>query len=76
MSATHAEAAANGRVTRKDIESKLRQIRSDVDTAEEAAKGAGTVAAGVGVILLILLVYLLGKKRGKRSSTVVEVRRF
>ncbi len=81
MSVTHTAsstngAPSNGRITRKDIETKLRQIRGDVDTAEEAAKGAGTVAAGVGVLLLLLLVYLFGKRRGKRASTVVEVRRF
>ena len=64
------------RVTRQDIESKLRQIRGDVDTAGEAAKGAGTLVAGAAVVVLVVVVYFLGKRRGKRSSTVVEVRRF
>jgi hypothetical protein len=65
-----------GRVTRQDIETKLRQIRGDVDTAGEAAKGIGTVAAGVAVVVVIAIAYFVGKKRGKRKSTVVEVRRF
>ena len=67
---------AGGRITRQDIEAKLRQVRGDVDTAGEAAKGVGgvvAVAAGVGIVFLA---YLVGRKRGKRSSTVVEVRRF
>ncbi len=64
------------RVSRQDIENKLRQIRGDVDTAGEAAKGAGTLAAGAAVVVLVVVVYLIGKRRGKRSSTVVEVRRF
>jgi hypothetical protein len=64
------------RVTRQDIETKLRQLRGDVDTAGEAAKGIGTVVAGVAVVVVIAIAYLVGKKRGKRSSTVVEVRRF
>jgi hypothetical protein len=68
--------APTGRVTRQDIETKLRQIRGDVDTAGEAAKGIGTVAAGVAVVVVIAIAYLVGKKRGKRTSTVVEVRRF
>jgi hypothetical protein len=69
-------APQTGRITRQDIETKLRQIRGDVDTAGEAAKGAGTLVAGVAVVVIVAIAYLAGKKRGKRSSTVVEVRRF
>ena len=69
-------ASSNGKITRKDIETKLRQIRGDVDTAEEAAKGVGTIVAGAAVVALVVVVYLFGKRRGKRASTVVEVRRF
>jgi len=76
VTVTHTSTSPNGRVTRKDIETKLRQIRGDVDTAEEAAKGIGTIAAGAAVVALVVIVYLFGKRRGKRASTVVEVRRF
>ena len=64
------------KVTRHDIEAKLRQIRGDVDTAGEVAKGAGGVVAVVAVVVVVAAAYFLGKKRGKRKSTVVEVRRF
>jgi hypothetical protein len=85
MTVTHTETSSNGasgasgasgKITRKDIETKLRQIRGDVDTAEEAAKGVGTIVAGAAVVVLVVAVFLFGKRRGKRSSTVVEVRRF
>jgi hypothetical protein len=66
----------NGRISRQDIEAKLRQVRGDVDTAGEAAKGAGTVVAIVAAVVVITVVYFIGRKRGKRSSTVVEIRRF
>ena len=71
-----AESPTTTRITRQDIEAKLRQIRGDVDTAGDAAKGAGTMAAVAAGVVLIVVVYFIGKKRGKRSSTVVEVRRF
>lgn len=64
------------RVTRQDIENKLRQIRGDVDTAGEAAKGVGSLAAGAAAVAMVVVVYVLGKRRGRRSSTVVEVKRF
>ncbi len=65
-----------GRITRGDIESKLRQIRGDVDTAAEVGKNAGAVVAAVAVVVVVAVAYFIGKKRGKRKSTVVEVRRF
>ncbi len=65
-----------GKITRQDIENKLRQIRGDVDSAGEAAKGAGSVVAVVAVVVVVAAAYFLGKRRGKRKSTVVEVRRF
>ncbi len=64
------------RITRADIESKLRQVRGDVDTAGEAAKGAGTMVGAIAVVVIVAVAFVLGRKRGKRSSTVVEVRRF
>jgi hypothetical protein len=67
--------APGQRITRQDIETKLRQIRGDVDTAGEAAKGAGTIVAGVGAVVIVAIAYVLGKKRGKKTSTIVEVRR-
>lgn len=67
---------ANGRITRHDIETKLRQIRGDVDSATESAKGAGSLAAGVAVVVIVAVAYLIGKKRGRRKSTTVEIRRF
>jgi hypothetical protein len=71
-----AKGAPPARVTRDDIETKLRQLRGDVDTAGEAARGIGTIAAGVAVVVVIAVAYFVGRKRGRRSSTVVEVRRF
>ncbi len=48
------------RITRADIEDKLRQLQGHVDTTAEAARGpALAVAAGVGVFLLTVA-FLVG----------------
>lgn len=63
------------RVDRHDIESKFRELQSDVATTTESAKGTViAVAAAVGVVVL-LIVFQLGRSRGKKKTTVVEVRR-
>ena len=64
-----------GRITRADIEGKLRDMRGDVQETAEAAKAPiMAIAAGVAAVVVIGA-FLLGKRRGRRKSTVVEIRR-
>ena len=62
-------------ITRADIEAKLAEIRGVTDdtteVAEEAAK-TGLVVAGVAVVVVA---FLLGRRRGRKKSTIVEIRR-
>jgi hypothetical protein len=68
MTATH-------RISRDDIESKLRELKGEVDETTEKAKPMGLAAAAVAAVLVVGVVYLLGKRRGTKLSTVVEIRR-
>jgi len=62
-------------VSRSDIESKLREIRGEVDSTATAAKPAAMAVAGVAAVLILGAVYFLGRRKGKKKSTVVEIRR-
>ncbi len=65
----------NGRVTRDDIEGKLRELRGEVDAVGESSRNVvGIVVVGV-IVAVIAATYLLGKRKGHRKTTVVEVRR-
>ena len=65
----------DGRVTRADIEAKARQLQGEVEQAGESAKGPALLIAGVAGVVLLGLVFLLGKRRGKRQTTTIEIRR-
>ncbi|CAN5395731.1 hypothetical protein BH23ACT3_BH23ACT3_07220 [soil metagenome] len=64
------------RITRDDLESKFQGLQDDLQGRVEDKKRTvlGT-AAGVGVVML-LLVFLLGRRTGKKKTTMVEIRRF
>ena len=64
-----------GNVTRNDIEAKLRELRDEVDSVGEAAKGGAAVVGAVAAVVVLAAVYLLGRRKGKKRTTVVEVRR-
>lgn len=66
---------ATARITRDDLEKKLRQISGDLDDTVEAAKPKLLAGALAGVLLISILAYLLGRRRGRKRSAVVEIRR-
>jgi hypothetical protein len=61
-------------VQRSDLEAKLREIQQVFDETAEGAKNPGVIAA-VGVVALIFVVYLLGRRRGRSGEARVEVYR-
>ena len=65
----------DGRVTRGDIEAKVRQLQGEVEQAGESAKGPAMIVAAVAAVVLLGVVFLLGKRRGKRQTTTIEIRR-
>ena len=62
-------------VTRSDIEAKLRQIRGEVERTGEAAKPIGLAVAVAAAVGVVAVAYLLGRRRGKKKTTIVEIRR-
>jgi hypothetical protein len=70
-----AQTAKTERISREDIEAKLRALQGDIQGKVEDRKSTVmVVAGGIGVILVIVF-FLLGRRSGKRRSTVVEIRR-
>jgi hypothetical protein len=41
----------------------------------EAAKGGAIVVGAVAAVAVLAAVYLLGRRKGKKRTTVVEIRR-
>jgi hypothetical protein len=63
------------RITRDDIEAKFRELTGEAsDEIESTRSQVVTVGLAVGVAL-IAVVFLIGRRNGRRRSAVVEVRR-
>ena len=62
-------------VTRDDLESKMREL---VDGARDEVASTKNTVASVGLVIgviLLLVVFLLGRRSGRKRSTIVEIRR-
>jgi hypothetical protein len=63
-------------ITREDLESGFRSFQGEVmDRVEDRRSTLVSIAAGAGVVLVII-VYLLGRRSGRKKTTLVEVRRY
>ena len=73
MSATPTE--PEKKVTRDDIEAKLRELRGAADERVEAARVPAAAIAVAAVVATVVVAYWLGRKRGKKRQMVLEIRR-
>lgn len=61
-------------MTRDEIEAKARQLTDAVDETRESVKNKAVIAAAaLGVV--VVGAFIVGRRRGSRNKTVVEVYR-
>lgn len=61
-------------VQASDIEAKAREIQAALDETKESAQNTALIA-GVVVAVFVLMAFVMGRRRGKRSKALVEVYR-
>lgn len=66
---------AQATVTRDDIHAKLREIKGEVDSSAQSAKPIALAVGVVAAVAVFGLAYAMGRRRGKKQSTFVEIRR-
>jgi len=64
-----------GRVTPEDIRAKVDELASGVESAAQAKVPLLRYAAIGGAALAVLVAFWLGRRSGRRRSTIVEIRR-
>jgi hypothetical protein len=67
--------AGSGRITRDDLERHFAAVQDEIQGKVRDRKRTIIGAVSVTAILVLLIVFLLGKRSGKRKTTLVEIRR-
>jgi hypothetical protein len=62
-------------ITRDDIEARFRELNGDVGTEVEAVRPQLLTVGAAIVVAVITIAFLAGRRRGRKRSAVVEVRR-
>lgn len=72
MTATDARSAP---ITRDSLEAKFRELQGEVDDTREQATSMLLAVGAVVAVGVIAIAFLAGRRRGKKRTTIVEVRR-
>jgi len=62
-------------ISRTDLERKMRELQGGVDDARASATSYAIAAGAVVVVAVVGIAFLMGRRKGKKGRTIVEVRR-
>jgi len=63
------------KITPEDIEAKFRELQGEVEVVGEEAINKLVVVGAVVAVTVVMIAFALGRRRGNRRRTVVEIRR-
>jgi len=62
-------------ITPEDLQRKFGELKEELENVAGAARSTAQKVGIVAGVILVLLAFFLGSRRGKAGKTVVEVRR-
>jgi hypothetical protein len=63
------------RIGRGDLEAKLRELQGNVEETKESAIATAIAVGAVVAVGVVAVAFMLGRRKGRKRTTVVEVRR-
>jgi hypothetical protein len=62
-------------ITRDDIEARFRELNGEVGYEVQSARPQVVTVGAVVAVVIIAIAFLAGRRRGRKRSAVVEIRR-
>ncbi len=66
---------AKAKISRDDIEAKFRELQGEVEEVQEEAVNAAIIVGAAVAVAVVVVAFWLGRRRGRKTRTVVEIRR-
>ena len=66
---------ANKKISREDLERRFKSLQDDLQGRVENKKQTIVAIAGAAAVVMVVVSYLFGRRRGSRRATRVEFRR-
>ena len=62
-------------IDRNDLEAKMRELQGEVNGTREAATNTLVTVGAIVAVTVIAVAFMLGRRKGRKRTTLVEVRR-
>ena len=62
-------------IQRRDLEAKFRELQGDVEDTYQSATNTLLTVGAVVAVGVVAVAYLLGRRKGKKRTTLVEIHR-
>jgi hypothetical protein len=62
-------------ITAEDLQQKFGQLKEELENVAGAARSTAQKVGVIAGVVLVVLAFVLGSRRGKAGKTIVEVRR-
>ena len=62
-------------IQRQDLEAKIRELQGGVEETAQSATSTLVTVGAVVAVGVVAVAFLLGRRKGRKRTTVVEVRR-
>lgn len=62
-------------ISRDDIEAKFRELQGEVDLVGDDVRSYAATVGAVVVVAVVVVAFWLGRRRGRKTRTIVEIRR-
>lgn len=62
-------------IQRRDIEAKIRELQGDVEETAQSATSTLLTVGAVVAVGVVAVAFLWGRRKGRKRTTIVEVRR-
>lgn len=63
------------KISKDDLQDKFVELQGNIDNAATSAKDIGKKVGIIALVLILIIAFILGCKRGAAAKTVVEIRR-
>lgn len=63
------------RITPQDLESKFRELEGEATSTAQQARSYVIAAAAVAVAAVAGIAFMMGRRKGRKKTTVVEIKR-
>ncbi|MCP3934608.1 MAG: hypothetical protein GY708_04465 [Actinomycetia bacterium] len=61
------------RITRDDIEQQVRQLTGDVNDKAQTMSKVGAAAGAAALVALLIMIFVIGRSKGQKKTTIVEI---